>query len=254
VSPTAGIADIRTEIAASDLHHIWIRGHDLTADIMGERSFAEVVFLLMAGRFPAANELRLVDTILVSLMEHGLTPSALVARITYSVSPESLQGAVAAGLIGAGSTVLGSMEECGRLLTRINDEVALGSTTEESAARIAEEYREQRLKIPGVGHVIHTEGDPRAARLLDVAAECDLSGAHVAALRTLVASVEELAGRQLPLNVTGAVAAVLLELGVPWHLHRGFALISRAAGLVAHIGEERETPITPALRKLARGQ
>jgi citrate synthase len=245
-------AGLTTEIASHDLHHIWIRGHDLTADVMGKRTFGEVVFLLVSHRLPDPQELRLIDAVLVSLMEHGLTPSAIVARVTYSVASESLQGAVAAGLLGAGSLVLGSMEECGRLLDRIAAEVRGGSTSEAAAQRIAEEYRKEKKKLPGVGHVIHTEGDPRAERLFVIAGECGKRGPHVQALEQLVRAAEALAGRKLPINVTGAVAAVLLELGVPWQLHRGFALISRSAGLVAHIGEELERPITPGLRKLAR--
>lgn len=253
MSPNEGPV-FRTEIASHDLHNIWIRGENLTEEVMGERTFTDVVFLMIMRRYPDDEERRLLDAALVSLVEHGLTPSALVARVTYSVAPESLQGAVAAGLLGAGSLVLGSMEDCGQLLSRIDDEVRAGGTIAESAQRIAEEYKAAGKKIPGVGHVIHTEGDPRAARLLALAEECGRSTTHVAAVRELVAAAERLAGRSLPLNVTGAVAALLLELGVPWRLHRGFALISRSAGLVAHVGEELEAPITPGLRKLAREQ
>lgn len=245
---------LHSEIAKHDLHNIWVRGENLTEDVMGERSFTEIVFLMLTQRYPDERELRLLDAILVSLVEHGLTPSALVARVTYGVEPDSIQGAVAAGLLGVGGLVLGSMEECGKLLTRIADEVTAGGTIAASAQRIAEEYRAERKNLPGVGHAIHTEGDPRAARLLRIAEETGHDGAHVEAVRELVAAMERLLGRALPLNVTGAVAALLLELGVPWRLHRGFALVSRTAGLVAHVGEEIVDPITPAIRKLAREQ
>lgn len=244
--------DIHTSLATHDLHNVWIRGHDLTADVMGERTFTDVIFLMLTDRFPDDSERRLLDAVLVSLVEHGLTPSALVARLTYSVSPDSIQGAVAAGLLGAGSIVLGAMEECGALLQRIDDEVAAGSSISVAAEGIAREYRSRKAKLPGVGHVIHTEGDPRAAKLLELAVETGHAGRHVEAVLALVGSAEGLSGRKLPLNVTGAVAAVLSELGVPWQLHRGFALVSRSAGLVAHIGEEIEAPIGPALRKLGR--
>jgi citrate synthase len=249
--PTPGtLTDIRTDLASHDLHHIWVRGHDLTAELMGRRSFAEVVMLLIAARFPDERECRVVDAVLVSLMEHGLTPSAFTARVTYSVSPESLQGAVAAGLIGVGSQVLGSMEECGRLLTRIAQECEAGADASDVAEDIVAEYRAARSYLPGLGHAIHTEGDPRASRLLDIAAENGVAGANVDALRALAQAAAR--HRPLPVNVTGAVAAVLLELGIPWQLHRGFSLISRTAGLVAHIGEEINQPITPALRTLMR--
>jgi citrate synthase len=245
------VSRVQTDIASHDLHHIWVRGLDLTAEVMGQVSFGEMVFLLVAGRRPDAEELHLVDAMLVALVEHGLTPSAMVARVTYSVAPESLQGAVAAGLLGAGSVVLGSMEECGRLLTRVGEEVAAGADRTESITKIVGEYRCAGLRLPGIGHAIHTEGDPRAARLYALAEECGRRSEHLDALEELAALASP-PGKQLPVNVTGAVAAILLELGVPWQLHRGFALISRSAGLVAHVGEELREPILPAIRRLLR--
>jgi citrate synthase len=250
-SVTAELSEIRTDIAASDLHHIWIRGYDLAGEVIGSRSFGEVIFLLIGGRFPHPQELRLVDAMLVSLVEHGLTPSAMIARVTYAVAPESLQGAVAAGLLGAGGVVLGSMEECGRLLTQVADEVRNGSTREAVIKRIVAEYKSAGKHLPGIGHAIHTEGDPRAIRLYELAEECGYRGEYLESLEQLTSA----AGgetKRLPINVTGAVAAILLELGIPWRMHRGFALISRGAGLIAHIGEEVDQPITPALRSLVR--
>lgn len=245
---------LTTQIATHDLHHIWVRGLDLTTDLMGKLTFGEVVFLLVGGRLPDERERRLVDAILVSLVEHGLTPSAVISRVTYSVAPEAIQGAVAAGLLGVGTYVLGSMEECGQILTRIDAEVAGGAATEDSVRGIVAEYRAAKKRLPGIGHAVHTEGDPRAARLLAIAEECGKSGTYVRALEELARQATTSAGKRLPLNVTGAVAAMLLELGVPWQLHRGFALISRTAGLVAHIGEELTSPITPAFRQLTRDE
>jgi citrate synthase len=182
-------------------------------------------------------------------MEHGLTATAISARMTYWAAPEAIQGAVAAGLLGAGSKVLGSMEECGQILTRIDTAVAAGAERTAVIGEIVTEYREQGRHLPGLGHAIHTEGDPRAARLLEIAAEYGYRGRHVEAVTELHRVAEERVGRRLPLNVTGAIAAILLELGIPWPLHRGFALISRTAGLVGHIGEELTNPITPEIRK-----
>ena len=249
---SANVGQISTKIARHDLHHIWVRDHDLTADLVGTVPFADMVFLLIGQRLPDERERALVDAVLVTLVEHGLTPSAVVARMTYAVAPESLQGAVAAGLLGAGSVVLGSMEECGMLLTRIDDGINVGRERSEVIDEIVAEYRASGKRIPGVGHVIHTEGDPRAARLFEVAETCGHHGRHVDALVALTESAERASRRPLPINATGAVSAVLLELGIPWQLHRGFALISRTAGLVAHIGEEVEAPITPALRAVIR--
>ncbi len=248
------VPGISTELASNDLHHIWIRGRDLTADIMGTLSFSEVVFLLIQGRIPDPQERQLLDAVLASLVEHGLTPSAMVARVNYFVAPESIQGAVASGLLGVGSTVLGTMEECGRLLTQLDAEIREGKPRADAVRELAESYRLNHKRLPGIGHQIHTEGDPRAARLYAIAEECGKRGHFLDLLQELVGVAETLSGRRLPLNVTGAVAAILLELGVPWQLHRGFALISRTAGLVAHIGEEMHAPITPTLRNLAREQ
>jgi citrate synthase len=241
-------SDLRTGLSSYDLHHIWLRGLDLTGEIMGHRTFAEVVYLLITGELPAPQDRVLLDATLVALMDHGLTASAVVARATYWAAPEAMQAAVAAGLLGAGSRVLGSMEECGQILTQIDTRTEAGEERSRVIDAIIDDYRGQRRHLPGIGHPIHTEGDPRAARLLEIAADCGRTGRHVAAMHELHERAEARIGRRLPLNVTGAIAAVLLELGIPWQLHRGFALISRAAGLVAHVGEERWAPITPALR------
>jgi citrate synthase len=242
-------SELKSEISSYDLHHIWVRDLDLTSEIMGHLTFTDVVFLLVAKRLPSPEDRRLLDAVLVSLMEHGLTASAVAARFTYWAAPDAIQGAVAAGLLGAGTKVLGSMEECGQLLTRIDAAVASGDDRAIVIAEIVEEYRIQARHLPGIGHAVHTEGDPRAARLYEIAAECGRRGRHLENMEELHRVAEQHLGRQMPLNVTGAIAAVLLELEVPWQLHRGFALISRTVGLVGHIGEEITAPITPAVRK-----
>jgi citrate synthase len=253
--PGAGLGSgIGTKIARHDLHHIWVRDYDLTSELMGKVSFTEMIFLLICGRLPEPADRRLLDAILTSLVEHGLTPSAVASRLTYAIAPEAIQGAVAAGLLGAGSMLLGSMEECGMLLARITAEAGEGADPATVAEEIVAEYQAARRRIPGVGHSIHTEGDPRAARLFEIGAECGHRGSHVEAMFTLAEAARRAVGRPLPVNATGAIAALLLELGVPWRLHRGFALISRTAGLIAHIDEETRSPITPAIRSLLREQ
>jgi citrate synthase len=241
--------DLTTEISSYDLHHIWIRGLDLTSEVMGELSFTDVVFLLVAGRLPSSGDRALLDAVLIALMEHGLTASAVAARFTYWAAPEAIQGAVAAGLLGAGSKVLGSMEECGQILTRIDALVSSGRDRSEVIEEIVREYREQGRHLPGIGHAVHTEGDPRADRLYEIAEECGRRGRHLDAMQELHRVAEERIGRRMPLNVTGAISAILMELEVPWQLHRGFALISRTVGLVGHIGEELSSPITPVIRR-----
>lgn len=249
---SAGEDRIATGIARHDLHHIWVRDYDLTAELMGSISFTEMIFLMIGGRLPAPEDRMLLDAVLNSLVEHGLTPSAVVSRLTYAIAPEAIQGAVAAGLLGAGSLLLGSMEECGMLLTRIDAAAADGDDAAATAEEIAREYRSDGRRIPGVGHSIHADGDPRAARLFEIAEVCGRRNRHVDAMYALARAAEQVSGRQLPINATGAIAAILLELGIPWRLHRGFALISRTVGLIAHIDEEAQAPITPAIRELLR--
>jgi citrate synthase len=243
----------RTDIASSDLAHIQVRGLDLADELMTSRSFGDVVFLLIAGRLPTEPEHPLVEAMLTSLVEHGLTPSAAVARVTYSVAPESLQGAVAAGLLGVGSVVLGSMEQCGRLLSDLRTAMVAGSDRDTAIGQALDDLAARGSPVPGLGHVTHKDGDPRTTRLFAIAAELGPKGPYVETLEALAAAAAERRALYLPINVTGAVAALLLELGVPWQLHRGFALVSRSAGLVAHIAEERTAPIAPELRALLRG-
>lgn len=248
----SGAGRITTGIARHDLHHIWVRDYDLTNELMGKVSFTEMIFLLVGGRLPAPEDRKLLDAVLNALVEHGLTPSAATSRLTYAIAPEAIQGAVAAGLLGAGSVLLGSMEECGMLLTRVAAAVAGGSELTAATDEIIREYRSGGRRIPGVGHSIHSDGDPRAVRLFEIAAECGRRGSHVDAMLALARAAEQASGRTLPVNATGAIAAILLELDIPWQLHRGFALISRTVGLIAHIDEEMRAPITPAIRDLLR--
>lgn len=145
------------------------------------------------------------------------------------------------------------MEECGQLLTRIEAAVTAGGSRSDAATQVVEEYRTQGKRLPGIGHAIHKEGDPRAARLAEIAGECQLRGSAFASLELLHAEAEAALKRTLPVNATGAIAASLLELGVPWQLHRGFALISRTAGLLAHVGEELQSPVSPEIRKIIIG-
>jgi citrate synthase len=242
---------IHTNLATHDADHIWVRGVDLAGEAMDGMSFGGIVLLLITGRKPEPVEVRLVDAVLVSLVEHGMTPSAMVSRVTYSLAPDSIQGAVAAGLLGIGGTVLGSMEGCGELLEEVELRVAAGEGRLAVVTDIIGRLRAAGRRVPGIGHAFHKRGDPRAIRLMAMAEELGYAAGHLETLRMLAGAASS-DGKPLPINVTGAVAAVLLGIGLPWQLHRGFALIARTAGLVAHIGEERESPITGSIRALIR--
>ena len=236
-----------TSIASHSPEDVFIRGTSLCKELIGQRSFTEVIYFQILGRMPTPDQAALIDACLVALMEHGLTPSVLAARLTYSSAPEALQGAVAAGLLGVGSRFVGSMEGCAALLQRIVD--AEDGVAE--ATRIAVEHRAARTALPGFGHPTHKPDDPRAQRLLELARERKVAGRHVAAIAALSAAVDATYGRHITINATGAIAAVLGDCGVPAEIARGFGLIARCAGLVGHLYEEQQKPTLRAIWEAA---
>lgn len=227
-----------TRIAHSTPDDVFIRGKSLCSELIGQLSFTEMICLAILGRLPGANRIAAIDACLVALVEHGMTPSALVTRLTHGSAPETMQAAIAAGLLGVGDRFVGTVEGCGRLLARI----AAADEPAAEAAAITAEHRAARRPIPGFGHPQHAPDDPRTPALLAVAQERGVAGVHVAALETLAVEVDAAVGRHLTINATGAVAAVLADCEVPASITRGFALIARCAGLVAHIHEEQSNP------------
>lgn len=228
-----------TRLCHHTLTALCYRDKNLCEDLLGKKTFSEVMLMQILGREPRPVDMRIVDAVLIVLMEHGLTPSAIATRLIYMSAPENLQGAVASGLLAVGSSFVGTMENCSRLLDRL--EAAADPKAE--ALAIARQHKAERRAVPGFGHHLHKPVDPRAYKLLELArAEPDLKGDKLRALMTLSAAVDEVAGRPITLNATGSVAALLGEIGVPTQVMRGFAVISRAAGLVAHIVEEQQSP------------
>jgi citrate synthase len=211
---------------------------DLVADLIGKTSFIDVFMKQTFGPLPSAAEAQLINAVLVTLMEHGLTPSAIATRMIYSSSPENLQAGVAAGLLAVASRFVGTMEDAAGLLSTI-----AGSEDGPGTARsIAQDYRQRRAPVPGFGHHLHKPDDPRTVALLDLASELGLSGPFVRALRLLGVEVDDAASRHVTINATGAVAAVLGDIQIPVRLMRGFAVLARTAGLIAHIAEEQREP------------
>ncbi len=228
-----------TELCAHSLTGMSYRDKDLVNDLIGQASFTEVMFTQIMGRRARPVDVRITDAVLVTLMEHGLTPSAIATRLIYMSAPENLQGAVASGLLAVGSQFVGTMENCARLLNRIVASDDAGAT----AADIAQHYKDTKQPLPGFGHHLHKPDDPRSIKLLELADnEPDIDKVHIQALRTLAGEVDRVYGKHITINATGAVAALLGAIGVPSDLMRGFAVISRAAGLVSHIAEEQSKP------------
>lgn len=228
-----------TRLCAHHLTGMSYRDVDLVEDLIGKKTFTEVMVMQILGREARPVDLRIVDAVLVTLMEHGMTPSAIATRLIYMSAPENLQGAVASGLMAVGSQFVGTMENCARLLDRIRR----AAKPQAEALEIAREFRAAKSALPGFGHHLHKPDDPRAIKLLALAqAEAELGGESIRALRLLADAVDETYGRHITINATGAVAALLSEIGVPTELMRGFAVISRAAGLVSHVAEEQQSP------------
>jgi citrate synthase len=234
---------LRTDIGGADLDSITVRGRDLATELMGKVTFTELTFLLVRGREPTAPETALLDAVLVSLAEHGLTPTVLAARLTHTGAPESLQGAVAAGLLGAGSVFLGVVEDTAVFLEAV---VAAGADRDGLDSAAADAVRARLAgggRIPGLGHPVHKAGDPRTARIYAIAGEQGLEGPHLRALRLVAAAHREATGKALPINGAGVAGAALADLGFPARIVRGMALLARTAGLVAHLEEEHERPL-----------
>jgi len=236
-----------TSIATSTRDDVFIRDESLCRDLIGKLTFTELIYFQIIGRKPTPEQTAVVDACLVTLMEHGLTPSALATRLVYSSAEEAMQAAVAAGLLAVGSRFVGTTEGCGALLAQI---VAAPDPPAE-ARRIAEAHRAEKKSLPGFGHPFHKPDDPRTPVLLELARNKGIAGAHVEAVRLLSAAIDTAFGKHITLNATGAIAAVLADAGVPREILRGFALIARAAGLVGHVHEEQKKPAMRAIWEAA---
>ncbi|MGH9019376.1 MAG: citryl-CoA lyase [Acidimicrobiales bacterium] len=242
---------LSTWVGGSTPDRITVAGRDLPAEIMGRLSLTELAYLLVTRREPTTGQRRLLDAVLVSLADHGLTPSALAARLTYTGAPEAVQAAVAAGLLGAGSVFLGPAGDTAQFLAdaletlggpdqaAAADEETLRRLAVTAVGRCAQENR----RVPGLGHPVHRAVDPRTPRLYQLAREEDLLGPHLRLLELVAGARTERSGKALPVNGAGAAGAALADMGVPGAMVRGFVLIARTAGLVAHLAEEAEHPI-----------
>jgi citrate synthase len=213
-----------------------VRGRDLTGDLMGSMSFSEYFHLLLTGREPTDDQRFFLDVLLVAIAEHGMMPTNVAARMTLAADPGSLQGAVAAGILGCGPVVLGTSEECARLL---EDAVAAGR----EPAEIARSIHTAGDKVPGFGHPVHRPLDPRAERILELADARGVSGPHVQLARGLRDAVADAWGKPLTMNVSMPIAAVMLDLGFPAAAVKAVPILARTAGLLAHLAEERERPV-----------
>ena len=228
-----------TRIARAFPDRVEVRGRDLTGDLMGRLTFTDYVHLLLTGEEPTEEQRFFLDLLLVAIAEHGMMPTSVAARMTLAADPGSLQGAVAAGILGAGPVVLGTAEQCAYLLEELRE---TGRSPEEAAA----ELRAAGARIPGFGHPVHKAADPRAVRILQLADERGVSAEHVALARSLADAVAP-----LPMNVSMPIAAVMLDLGYDVDMVKAVPILARTAGLLAHLAEEREEPVGLRLARAA---
>jgi citrate synthase len=232
-----------TRIAQAFPDRVEVRGRDLAGDLMGRLTFTDYFHLLMTGEEPTEEQRFFLDLLLVSIAEHGLMPTNVAARMTLAADPGSLQGAVAAGILGAGTVVLGTSAECARLLASAHSAVAGGAELEQVVDDVARSTHAAGDKLPGFGHPVHRPVDPRAERILELADERGVSGPHVALAREFREAAAEVWGKPLPMNVSMAIAAVLLDLGFPWATVKAIPILARTASLLAHLAEEQEQPL-----------
>lgn len=229
-------------ICTSDAESITVRGRDLCGDIIGKMDFTSYFWLLVTGAAPSETQRFFANAVLAAIAEHGLVPSVVAARMTYAAAPEAFHGAVAAGLLGCGSVVLGSAEIAGRFYADL-----VAATGDEPVASIAAEgirrLRAEKRAIPGFGHPQHSAGDPRALLLLDLAEQHCIVGKHIEMLYAIRDALPSVLGRPLPINVNGAIPAVMLDVGFPVAALKGISLLARTASLIAHLQEETERPI-----------
>lgn len=237
----------RTGLGASDADHIWLLGHDLADDLLGNITFGELAYWMVTKRRPTEGQRALFEAVLVALADHGFTPTAIAARVTYLSAPESLQGAIASGLLGGGSRFLGVTEDSANFLHRTVAALEVIPTEQSDwddlARGVLRDTQADGRYVPGLGHPVHKQRDPRTPRLFELARQHDVYGPHLSLFEAVGRVAEEVLGRHLPLNGAGVCGAVLADIDFPLGVARGAAILARCAGLLGQLAEEIEDPI-----------
>jgi len=234
---------IRTDIGWSDASSITLFGKDFPSEILGHVNLGDMGFMELTGRLPTTNESKMFNAMVVTLVEHGITPSAIVARMTYLGAPESLQSAVAAGLNGLGTVFVGSIEGASKMLYEAMPKSDENADFTVLAWQVAEAYAARRAIVPGIGHPFHKPIDPRTPRLFHLAKETGFDGPYLRLMSAIATQVEARSGKSFPVNATGAIGALCCEMGFDWKICRGLGVMARAVGLVGHILEESRRPM-----------
>lgn len=234
-------------ICTSNSETIVVRGKDLAVDLIGKMSFTDYFHLLVTGRPATPAATAVLNATLVAIAEHGLVPSVQASRMTLAAAPDALQGAVAAGILGCGSVILGASEACGVLLEEIRVRAGKGADYDAAAKQIVSDYRAAGRAIPGYGHPLHKQRDPRVTALFKVAEQAGADMVYVHIAEAVERVIPGVVGKNLMLNVSAAIPAVLLGIGFPMKALKGVPILARTAGLIGHLTEEFDKPIGFAL-------
>ncbi len=230
---------LQTSISTVSPDSVIVSGYRVS-EMMGERTFGDMVYLLITGELPNHYEGQMIEAMLVACAEHSINaPSVHTARTVASCGVP-VQEAIAAGISAVGEYHGGAGESCARILqTAIRENPH--TDPQEIAAQLVAETRKAGKRFPGFGHRFHTPVDPRAVKLLDLADKWELSSSHIALARAITEALKKSTGRTLPMNVDGALAAILSDMGVDWRFGKSIFIIARTAGLAAHVYEEATT-------------
>jgi citrate synthase len=245
---------LRSDIAWATPERIFVKGYDLCDELLGNLSLGDMAFLELTDRRPTPQESVVFNALALTLVEHGLTPSAIVTRMTLAGAPEAMQAAVAAGLAGLGSVFVGSMETAARVLQEALPDPKAKVDLDALARDVVAAHAAQKKTIPGIGHAFHKPVDPRAPKLFEIAEKNGFSGPYVELMKAIGREAEQKLGKTLPVNATGAIAAISSELGLPWSIVRGIGVMARAIGLVGHIREELANPIAREIKTRAEDE
>ena len=234
---------ITTGLGKAELHRVLVCGYDLNKELVGKITFTDMVSLMLRGRLPTENEAKMLNALLIILVEHGMVSHVVAARILFHCAPEAIQGAVAAALCGAGSVHLGSSEWSAKMLVEALPADTKDPDLDAIAASVIDRYAAMKQYIPGIGHRTHAEGDPRAETLYQIARYTSVYGNYSELIQRISRISEERRKRRIPVNVTGAIASIALDMGFSWQITKAFALIGRTLGALGHIAEEIRNPM-----------
>jgi citrate synthase len=238
---------ITTGLGKAELHRVLVCGYDLNEELVGKITFTDMVSLMLRGRLPSENEARMLNALLIILVEHGMVSHVVAARLVFHNAPEAIQAAVAAALCGAGSVHLGSSEWSAKMLLDALPPEKKAADLDQVAAAVVDRYAANKERIAGIGHRTHAEGDPRAEKLFQIARETGVYGRYCDLIQRISSVSEERRKRRIPVNVTGAIAAIALDMGFSWQITKAFALIGRTLGALGHIAEEIRNPMATAI-------